>query len=644
MEWAPYLQMKWDSPITGMIDKWLPDKTRLQAEFVFLALERPEESDKLGSFEVTGGWMNEVREMDKGIFDKLTERTGRFPPTKDGHGPTWRGIVMDTNPPDTEHWLYRLSERSDPDLMEQMEMVERNLRKIGFLKEREKLFEFFKQPGGLIKLPNGEYEPNPEAENIPHLDGGYGYYYRQIAGKSDQWIESQVLGNYAILVDGRPVWPEYVDNQHCKEIQANPKNPLVIGMDFGLTPAVAICQVSARGQLLVLDEVCSDDMGISQFARDMLKPHLAMNWHDYTYLVVGDPAGVARAQSNERTCFQELLEQGIPAVPALTNEFIKRRESVAKYLLKSVGSGNPGFLVHPRCTRIRKGLIGGYHYRRVQQGGGTAKYREVPDKNLYSHPCLAAETMVSMALGQKPISEVRMGDFVRTPKGLRRVTNAWLTQKQVQVLTIELSSGRRIFATPNHRFWANNSWIRADALQYGDILLREALWDANAFIQLTAEKKQPNGMARKKEGRLLAGLAQWLGLANPERKLPAHNAASPIYRFLSFVNADSARRLASLPHVGKAAKTMRSVLAKYAKDCLSLIVTPKHKPALKIVGVSLCQDRKDVYDLTVDDQHCFYAEGILVHNCEALQYASLYTQLSDSVEFNKEIVYTEQVL
>jgi hypothetical protein len=37
--------------------------------------------------------------------------------------------------------------------------------------------------------------------------------------------------------------------------------------------------------------------------------------------------------------------------------------------------------------------------------------------------------------------------------------------------------------------------------------------------------------------------------------------------------------------------------------------------------------RTDVYDLEVDGAHCFFANGVLVHNChDALQYVCLYVR------------------
>ena len=33
---------------------------------------------------------------------------------KDDGGPTWRGVILDTNPCDDDHWIYRLSEKEPP--------------------------------------------------------------------------------------------------------------------------------------------------------------------------------------------------------------------------------------------------------------------------------------------------------------------------------------------------------------------------------------------------------------------------------------------------------------------------------------------------------------------------------------------------
>lgn len=391
LEWSPWLEMRWDSPITGRFRYPMPDGTSIDWEVVFIALERPEEVDKIGSLELTNGWVNEVREVAKSIVDKLTERVNRFPAKWDG-GATWSGVVLDTNPPDDDHWYYRLAERADPELLAQTSAAEAKLREIGELAAGQSLFEFFRQPGGLVRIGES-YEPNPDAENIGNLNGGYAYYLKQVAGKRREWVNAQILGQYATTSDGKPVYPEYADAVHTRKTDVLPKVPIILGWDYGRSPACSFVQVSPRGQLRVFDELWADDMGLEAFAVDVVKPHLATKYADYEILSWGDPSGVAR-ESDEKNAFDVLTECGITCVPAATNKPLGRQEAV-KHFLGRMLDGQPGLVVDPRCVRTRKGFIGRYFYKRVQVAGEM--YKDMPEKNEYSHihdalqyACLAA--------------------------------------------------------------------------------------------------------------------------------------------------------------------------------------------------------------------------------------------------------------
>lgn len=391
LEWAPWLEMRWDSPITGRFRHALPDGTSIDWEVVFIALERPEEVDKIGSLELTNGWINEVREVAKSIADKLTERVGRFPPKWDG-GATWSGVVMDTNPPDDDHWYYRLAERADPELLAQTEAAEEKLRAMGELAAGQHLFEFFRQPGGLVRIGE-QYEPNPDAENILNLNGGYAYYLRQVAGKRREWVNAQILGQYATTVDGKPVYPEYADATHTRPTPVLPRIPIICGWDYARSPACAFVQVSPRGQLRVIDELWADDMGLEAFAEDVVKPHIGMAYRDHEIVSWGDPSGVAR-ESDEKNAFDVLAAAGITCLPALTNKPQGRQEAVRHFLGRML-DGQPGLSVDPKCVRVRKGFIGRYFFKRVQVAGEM--YKDMPEKNEYSHihdalqyACLAA--------------------------------------------------------------------------------------------------------------------------------------------------------------------------------------------------------------------------------------------------------------
>ncbi len=104
------------------------------------------------------------------------------------------------------------------------------------------------------------------------------------------------------------------------------------------------------------------------------------------------PAGDDRAQTDETTPFQILQSREIPAQPAPSNDPILRREAVAMALTRMV-DGKPGLLISPKCKITRKGMAGGYAYKRVQVAGDE-RYHDKPNKNRYSHPCEAGQYMM----------------------------------------------------------------------------------------------------------------------------------------------------------------------------------------------------------------------------------------------------------
>lgn len=359
-DWFPeeIAPIRWDAPITATMKFPLADGTKLDLEIFFLSFDRPDDIGKLKSLEVTWAGLSEASELSKTALDMSSQRVGRYPPARLG-GPSWYGVFGDTNMPDDDHYLYRL-----------------------FEVEKPKGYKLFRQPGGLIEV-NGEYVANPLAENIANLPGGHEYYLRQIAGKSKEWIKVFCLAEYGTISDGKAIYPEWLDDVHCKPCSPQPDRPLLLGLDYGLTPACVICQVSPRGQLMVLAELFAKDMGPKQFARDVIRPFLAMNFHGYSFQACGDPSGMMGSKTEQNTVFMDLAEEGIACVPALTNLFQPRREAVAKYLNKLI-DGRPGLQVDPGCDMIRRGFNGRYQYRRLQVVG-EERYKDVPDKNDFSH-------------------------------------------------------------------------------------------------------------------------------------------------------------------------------------------------------------------------------------------------------------------
>jgi len=375
-DWFPneMCHINWSPPITGNLIMPLPNGTRVEMEIMFLALDKPNDVKKLLSLELTGCWLNEVREIPKQILDGATGRVGRYPAKRRG-GPSWSGVIMDTNPPDDDHWYYKLAEELKPDG-----------------------FEFFHQPPALIQLEDGSYLPNPEAENVINQPLGFEYWLRQVWGKDKDWIDVYIMGLYGSIHEGKPIFAEYNDDIHCakEDLELYRGVPLYIGWDYGLTPACIAGQLSPHGQLRIVDEWCTEDMGIREFARDIVKPALINKYAGMNIISVGDPAGKVRSQTEATSCMQILAEEGIPTegAPDASNEVTARLDSVRFYMKAMDREGNPGFIIGPNCKYLRRGFNGGYKYERVQIVG-EERYKDQPAKNKYSHPHDALQYLCS---------------------------------------------------------------------------------------------------------------------------------------------------------------------------------------------------------------------------------------------------------
>ena len=345
----------------------MEDGTILDAEFLFRALDRPKDVAKLLSLELTGGWINEARELPKGVVDALGDRVGRYPAVIEG-GATWSGVIMDTNAPDDDHWWYRLAEEETP---------------IGW--------NFWNQPGGLIETKQGDFAANPKAENTKYLPKDY--YTTRMAGKSPAYIKVYYCNDYGFVQEGKPIYPEYRDHVHAASHAIEPLEgrTIYIGIDFGLTPAATFGQRNVMGAWRWLDELVTEDMGAVRFA-EILGQKIRDEYPGYDFEIYGDPAGDDRAQTDERTPFDILKARGIPVDAAPSNDPIVRREAVAIPLMRMI-DGDPGLVISPKCRELRKGMAGGYHYKRIQVAGDE-RFHDKPNKNRYSHVCDAAQYMM----------------------------------------------------------------------------------------------------------------------------------------------------------------------------------------------------------------------------------------------------------
>jgi len=359
-------------PPTHWLDFDLPDGTRVDASVIFLAMDIPKDARKIRGSNCTGMWLNEVKELPYEIVAPAFSRTGRFPPVK-AEGCRWRGIIADYNACDNDHPLYEMAET-----------------------ERPKGWSFHIQPPAVLRdgdrrdfMGKQIWKVNPDADNASNLPADY--YSEQVNGAKEDWVKVNLANEYGFVADGKPVYPEFVDHVHVIDDYTPSKDlPIHIGIDFGRTPAAALMQkIPSINRYIAFDEFLTINMSAAKFAPEF-KKYLDTNYPGFTFIIYGDPAGDKAGEAVEETPMKILRKNGIQCLPCDTNDPLIRRSSIINPMTDLRMDGRPGFLITKKCAMWRKGLAGGFCYKRIQVTG-EEKYGDQPDKNKYSHICEAGE-------------------------------------------------------------------------------------------------------------------------------------------------------------------------------------------------------------------------------------------------------------
>jgi len=342
----------------------------VECECLFRGLDDSNDVRRLLSLQASFGCIDEFREINPKIFEALQGRLGRYPdgllvPHRqhwgvDSNGNPIQGCVTDagkpnkhlfgaSNPPEFDSWWQK------------------------YMDEPPATASVTFQPSGL----------SPECDWSQHLPSDY--YLDLAEGKDEDWQQVYIHGKYGRSLSGQPVFPSFKPDFHVAKGPLNhiksTLKPLIVGLDFGLSPAAAVTQLDMLGRLLILHAITSEGMGITRFVQEKLKPVLIERFPGHPVIVIGDPAGNQRAQTDERSCFDILKGEGFRVIPARTNAVVPRISAVERFLARQV-DGGPGFLVDPVHARaIVTALRGGYRYK-IKKSGDL---EDGPDKGHHSH-------------------------------------------------------------------------------------------------------------------------------------------------------------------------------------------------------------------------------------------------------------------
>jgi len=366
LEWFP--DHIWGDPAKGGYNKTSKSYNMLvndqdhehpiEIEVLFRALDIEKDVRKLLSMDLTAAWVDEAREVGAFVVKGLLGRMGRFPHRRDydeAQNPFFRPpqLVLTTNYPSREHWLYR-----------------------DFVSEKIDGYEIYEQ---------GQEE---NKHNLP--DGYYENLEKDYAGRPDL-LRTLVRGEWGVTVRGKQVYPQFRSAFHVAKEQLLPLvcagiesgHDLVIrGWDnTGLSPACCITYLNKLGQWMLFHEFCGQDEDIIEFG-ELVKTWCGLNLPAKTkYRDIGDPAGQNRDALKMSPSVYLMKHCQIKVEPGIQT-FKIRQSSVVGRLDRQVAGGLPALLVDPGCLRIIDGFEGGYAFREI---GNTGVYGTEPDKNEYSH-------------------------------------------------------------------------------------------------------------------------------------------------------------------------------------------------------------------------------------------------------------------
>ena len=217
----------------------------VECDVIFRALDSADDVGKLLSLELTGAYLNEVREIPKSVLDALEGRVGRYPSVAQG-GCTWSGIWADTNPWHSSHWGAKMFKGA------------LDGRRIYTMPSgRSVEYRLFRQPSGL----------DPAAENLENLPQDY--YPRLLSGKDQEWIKVYVDGQDASSDQGS-VYGPLIDKLEQRGGLApfeTPHDGVFTSWDLGISDATAIFfwRINGAGSVDVIDHYERNGMPLSHF-------------------------------------------------------------------------------------------------------------------------------------------------------------------------------------------------------------------------------------------------------------------------------------------------------------------------------------------------------------------------------------------
>lgn len=273
----------------------------------FGSMDSPAQRENYRSFEAGLIVLYEASEFEWEDFLLIFGRIGRV------HGA--RGnIVMESNPPDSRHWLYSLfleKEAGNPD------------------------YKMWKIP----TEANRDHLPPGYIEGIQHQ-------YRDSPNLLKRFLE----GEFGSILGGTPVY-QFSEARHCNRfLKFDPARPVFRGWDFGFhRPACVWAQMDGLDNFNVLRAVVGDRIHIDQWSDKIIQISNQF-YPNAEFIDFCDIEGASVSANSLRTEFDVLRSKGLE--PRAKRSSIKEGIQIIQNMLNTNNGDRPIFQVHPDSARI----------------------------------------------------------------------------------------------------------------------------------------------------------------------------------------------------------------------------------------------------------------------------------------------------
>jgi len=427
---------------------------------------------------------------------------------------------------------------------------------------------------------------------------------------------------------------------------------VVIGLDFGFTnqTAIAVLGIDTDKRVYLIDEFYEKRIMMTQLIevlRDFKKKYNFSR-------IYADPS---EPQFIEQLGSEFITEKAINDIMPGISE-VSSRMQVQK-------DGRPRFYILNKCTNAIMELENYRYPDKKEEKPEQEKPLKVQD-----HLCFIKGTKILTSKGNKNIEDVKIGDFVLTRKGWKPVIVSAETNKNEEIYEISISDGRKLRCTGNHPFWVKNKgWIKADALRYAYILVdaNSYVWKASnlmgkviinqmmdigdiqiknsinqsicteLFGNLIMEQyRQNTTYITKTEIKTIIKyqILKWLLQKNILKDIQK-NVILNILKELDCLQKNgmqAKKEINGIVNIGKNLLQKHLLKENLSVNNVEKNILPEHRTKIQnsaiqtarqnpcVLGVRKLKKKQAVYNIYVSDCHEYFANGILVSNCDAIRY------------------------